>query len=110
MPPCPKTESGLIGQTLTVTNSFATFSVGHWPKGMEDQNLKPDKLSGKVDPAGNLELSRGKIGVTSGHFDGPADGNAGHENKFRGTLVIVINKQVSCGYSVYLIHAPQVGP
>jgi hypothetical protein len=80
--------------------------LDNWPKDTKGKDLTPNKLRGQVDSSGKLSLSKGKIGLSSAQFDGPANGAAGQENRLTGTLVIAVSKQVSCGYSVNLIHAP----
>jgi hypothetical protein len=104
VPPCLGTESIALGQGMEVTNSIATFWVGIQPVGA--LKIKPSKISGNVDSNGKLDMSKKMVRVT-GEFDGPANGKLDHQNRFNGTLTIIINSKKSCGYSLSLIHAPE---
>lgn len=106
-PPCLPSESVAFGQGLIVKNSVATFLVGVQPEGA--LKIRPSKVTGKVGPDGKLEMSKKMLKVT-GQFDGPASDTRGHQNSFVGQLILIINDNRSCGYSLYLVHSPHTNP
>ena len=103
-PPCLATEAAAFGQGLTVAKSVGTFLVGVQPQGAP--KIKPTKASGKVDATGSLAISQGMISL-KGKFDGPANGELGHQNTFSAELTLRINRDTSCTYQLFLIHGPK---